>query len=248
MDEPGKKVKGGESQIPQQQMASQASPVPSGDGTVDDTSENSASSRLSQNRRWAIFWALAALVTAVAAFWVAINQSATAPKYEPPGGYWSEFFQPREENRWQRPQKVVTQSDLQAIAFSPDGKTALAAGSEGTLLKSTDAGQSWQAVASNRNEYLTSVAFSPDGKTALAAGWAGTLLKSADAGQNWQAVASNSKENLYSVAFSPDGKTALAAGRAGTLLKSADAGQNWQVVASNSKEDLTSVAFSPDRS
>ena len=212
MDEPGKKVKGGESQIPQQQMASQASPVPSGDGGVDDGVEKSAGSRLSQKHRWAIFWALAALVTALGAFWFAINQPATAPKYEPPSGYWTEFFQPRELNRWQRPQKVVTQSDLEAIAFSPDGKSALATGEAGTLLKSADAGQNWQVVASNSTEILTSVAFSPDGKTALAAGSAGTLLKSADAGQNWQAVASNSKEILTSVAFSADGKTALAAG------------------------------------
>ena len=239
MDEPGKKVKGGESQIPQQQAASQASAVSPDDGSVGgsaDVSVNeSAGSRLNQKRRWAIFWALAALVMALGAFWFAINQPATAPKYEPPSGCWAEFFQPSEVNRWQRPQKIITQSDLQAIAFSSDGKTALAAGEAGTLLKSADAGQSWQVVASNSEGYLNSVAFSPDGKSALAAGRAGTLLKSADAGQSWQAVASNSKEDLTSIALSPDGKAALAAGRAGTLLKSADAGQSWEAVGLYSK-------------
>ena len=184
MDDKRKKVKGNASQIPQQQATSQASPAPADDGSADVAVNESASSRLSQKRRWAIFWALAALVTALGSFWFAINQPATAPKYEPPGGFWTEFFQPREVNRWQRPQKVITQSNLNAIAFSSDGKSALAAGSAGTLLKSADAGQSWQVVASNSEETLLSVAFSPDGKTALAAGWAGTLLKSADAGQS----------------------------------------------------------------
>ena len=152
-------------------MASQANAVPPGDGTVDGgvnvTVDESTHSRLSQKRRWAIFWALAALVTALGTFWFAIHQPATAPRYEPPGGFWTEYFQPREENRWQRPQKVVTQGDLRAVAFSPDGKTALTAGSEGTLLKSADAGQNWQAVASNSKEFLYSVAFSPDGKTEI---------------------------------------------------------------------------------
>lgn len=127
--------------------------------------------------------------------------------YEPPSGFWSEFWQPREVNRWQRPQKVVTQNNLTSVAFSPDGKTALAAGVGGTLLKSADAGQSWQTLVSGSKATLWSVAFSPDGKTALTAGGAGTLLKSADAGQNWQAV------GLYSKSPSP-WFTALLAGLA----------------------------------
>ncbi len=199
-----------------------------------------------QKRLRASLWAFAALVIASVAFWFAINQPATAPMYEPPGGLWTEFWQPREVNRWQRPQKVITQGNLESVAFSPDGKTALAAGSVGTLLKSADAGQSWQTVASGSTAQLTSVAFSADGKTALAAGSVGALLKSADAGQSWQTVASGSKEDLTSVAVSPDGKTALAAGRKGTLLQSLDAGQTWQTRASGSTEDLSSVAVSPD--
>ena len=220
--------------------------APSGDGSSIENPASAASTTLSQKRLWASLWAFAALAIASLAFWFALNQPTTAPMHEPPGGLWTEFWQPREVNRWQRPQKVITQNNLESVAFSPDGKSALAAGQAGTLLQSLDAGQTWQTRASGSTEPLTSVAFSPDGKTALAAGQAGTLLQSLDAGQTWQTRASGSKESLTSVAFSPDGKTALAAGYTGTLLQSLDAGQTWQTRTSGSTEYLNSVAFSPD--
>ena len=160
--------------------------------------------------------------------------------------YWKEFFRPSEINRWQRPLENGRRPAVRAVAFFPNGRTALVVGDSGTLLKSEDAGQNWQIVASNSKETLRSIAVSPEGMSALAIGVAGTIIKSADAGQSWQALASSSKEDLYSVAFSPDGKSALVSGAAGTLLRSADAGQSWQAVVSNSTETLVSIAFSLD--
>ena len=74
---------------------------------------------------------------------------------------------------------------LSSVAFvSPAGGWAV--GDQGTILHTTDGGQSWQAQSSGTQQHLSSVAFA-----FLLSGWAvgyeGTILHTRDGGQSWQA-------------------------------------------------------------
>ncbi|MBV1800722.1 P-loop NTPase fold protein [Siccirubricoccus sp. G192] len=126
---------------------------------------------------------------------------------------------------------VGSRAWLRALAIAPDGRAALAAGSDGTLLRSTDAGTTWGPVAAGSTAWLYALAIAPDGRTALAAGSDGTLLRSTDAGATWAPVVAGSRAWLRALAIAPDGRTALAAGSGGTLLRSTDAGATWQRIA-----------------
>jgi photosystem II stability/assembly factor-like uncharacterized protein len=75
-------------------------------------------------------------------------------------------------------------SSLLGVAFSADGRLAVAVGLDGVVLLSTDDGQSWRAVSSGTREHLFSV-------TAHNAGWAavgdkGLLLRAPADAQTWE--------------------------------------------------------------
>ncbi|WP_164867850.1 P-loop NTPase fold protein [Rhodovarius crocodyli] len=135
---------------------------------------------------------------------------------------------------------------ISALAMSSDGRTVLAAGGGGTIVRSTDAGANWQPVTSGTQSYLSALAMSSDGRTVLAAGSGGTILRSTDAGANWQPVTSGARSFLFGMAMSSDGRTVLAAGGGGTILRSTDAGANWQPVTSGTQNHLTSLAMGSD--
>jgi hypothetical protein len=77
------------------------------------------------------------------------------------------------------------QAALTSVAWLADGKTVLAVGEGGTILRSPDAGATWTPVTSGTKAYLTSVAPLADGKSILAVGDGGTILRSPDAGATW---------------------------------------------------------------
>jgi photosystem II stability/assembly factor-like uncharacterized protein len=132
------------------------------------------------------------------------------------------------------------------VALLADGKTALAVGGAGTILRSGDGGQSWTAATSRTTPDLGSVALLAHGKTALAVGGAGTILRSGDGGQSWTAATSGTQANLASAVLGADGKTALAVGDAATILRSADGGQTRIAATSGTQANLTSVALLAD--
>lgn len=80
---------------------------------------------------------------------------------------------------------AATRAIVSGIAAS--GATLIAVGPRGTLLRSTDSGSHWQAVAIPLSADLTSVRFSsPD--TAWAVGHDAVILKSTDGGATWVRV------------------------------------------------------------
>jgi len=154
------------------------------------------------------------------------------------------WIEPQEANAFAR-LPVVT-NGLRSIAIAPDGRLALAVGWGGTLLRSTDAGATWQPVTSGTQQILNRIAIAPDGRLALAVGDNGTLLRSTDAGATWQPVTSGTQQTLGGIAIAPDGRLALAVGWGGTLLRSTDAGATWQPVTSGTQQTLGGIAIAPD--
>ena len=68
--------------------------------------------------------------------------------------------------------------------FFINAYTGYAVGQEGTIIKTTDQGNSWKILKSGTTNYLYSVYFlNPD--TGYAVGYGGTILKTTDGGNNW---------------------------------------------------------------
>jgi len=135
---------------------------------------------------------------------------------------------------------------VNAVSFSPDGKTLLTGSFDGTArLWRADNGQPI-AEPMKHGDWVNAVAFSPDGQTLLTGSYDGTArLWRAD---NGQPMAEPMKHGnlVLAVAFSPDGKTLLIGSGDGTarLWRAA----NGQLLAEPIKvgSSVRAVSFSPD--
>jgi len=94
------------------------------------------------------------------------------------------------------------------------GKLLLAVGDRGTILRSADAGASWEVVASTTTENLTDVAWSD--QLAVAVGQKGVILFSNDDGKTWKAVPTGLAVALHRVAQAGD--RVFVVGEKGTML------------------------------
>jgi photosystem II stability/assembly factor-like uncharacterized protein len=124
---------------------------------------------------------------------------------------------------------------LSIVATATDGRTALAAGSGGTVLRSVDGGANWTAIASGTQTWLSGLAIARDGKTALVGGLGGVLLRSVDGGASWTAITSGTPAWLKGVALAADGRMGLAVGPAGAVVRSTDGGASWTAVTSGAQ-------------
>jgi photosystem II stability/assembly factor-like uncharacterized protein len=146
-----------------------------------------------------------------------------------------------------RPPETARWTDLfgslQAVTALADGKTLVAVGDDGTVLRGTDEGRQWEpAVASpnNRGEllfragaraHLRGVTALADGKTLIAVGQFGTVWRSTDEGRQWDpAVAPSTMDELCGVTALADGKTLVAVGDHGAVWRSTDEGRQWDPV------------------
>jgi WD40 repeat protein len=134
-------------------------------------------------------------------------------------------------------------SDIMAVAFSPDGQSILT-GSQDSTARLMDLKGNELSVFVGHKDWISSVAFSPDGKTILT----GSMDKTArlwDLNGNLLQEFNGHKGIIFSVTFSPDGKTILT----GSLDKTARLwnlqGKEQQVFNGHS-DIISSVAFSPD--
>ena len=98
---------------------------------------------------------------------------------------------------------------VNAVAYSPDGKTAVTGGSGGARLWDATTGASTKTEPFSRSNRVYAVAFSPDGKTILTgdAGFKARLWD--DAGDERIVEPIKHTNMILAVAFSCDGKTIL---------------------------------------
>jgi WD40 repeat protein len=136
--------------------------------------------------------------------------------------------------------------EVRAVAFTPDGKTALSAAQDGKVRR-------WDVMAAKELPALAgheggtfALALSPDGKRLASAGADGRVrLWDLRTGGEVASLAGH-KGTVYAVAFSPDGKLLASGGADGTArIWDVDKKEERQTM-QTAQERVTSVVFSAD--
>jgi len=102
-------------------------------------------------------------------------------------------------------------------------------GESGTLLQTTDAGETWTNIPSGSFNTLLSVTAAPDNnRSDFATGVLGTLASAT--GDAWQ-LDENIRQDVLTwirtASFAPDGQFGVACGGKGTVLVTTDSGKSW---------------------
>lgn len=127
------------------------------------------------------------------------------------------------------------------LQLVPAGKGLLFAAAEaGTILRSEDAGEHWQAIQTdNKGSFWTGLALA-DGHL-LMAGMRGHVYRSEDRGVSWQEVPSGTQQSLTGIVQRGDGSVRIV-GLAGASLVSKDGGKTFTAAARPDRAGLTAIA------
>ncbi len=120
---------------------------------------------------------------------------------------------------WRNFRAVTLVDDTLAIAVGGAGYD------EGIIIRSTNAGRTWDLVDTLDYE-LRDVVFT-DAQTGYATGY-GVIFKTNDGGLTW--ALTEAAGDFFSAISFPTDQIGYAVGRAGTILKTEDAGQTWQTL------------------
>lgn len=132
----------------------------------------------------------------------------------------------------------VPHSSLYGISI--DGENAVAVGTFGTILSSSDGGQSWSRQAAPVEDYAL-IDATIAGELAMAVGQLGTVLKRQ--GNDWQLVDAGIQGRVLAIDANAKGKVVIGA-EFGAIHYSCDAGKTWAAIRPNWRDfdDPTLVA------
>lgn len=115
------------------------------------------------------------------------------------------------------------------LAASAAGDVLLAVGEHGLILRSGDAGRSFEQVAVPRQGTLTDVHLSADGGEAWAIGHDELILHSADGGRSWDVQSENTEpDNPLLDLYFETPEVGYAVGGYGVIYSTRDGGRSWQ--------------------
>ncbi|MFB9629295.1 serine/threonine-protein kinase [Nonomuraea helvata] len=142
--------------------------------------------------------------------------------------------------------RTLSPGPAYAVAYSPDGKTFVTGGANGTVRLWDAATRRVTASLDGHTKGVHAVAFSPDGKMLATGSDDGTVrLWSLPSGRGTGTLTGHTG-GVGSVAFSPDGKTLASASHDRTVrLWNAATGDGTAILAGHT-DWVDSVAFSPD--
>ncbi len=128
---------------------------------------------------------------------------------------------------WTELNPKVPRVDYLGINFV-NTDTGWACGDLGTIIKTTDGGQSWNILETNTTTPILKVR-SYNGQVVIAAGFNGLILRSTDGGESWSEVTSNLTGDLWGLQMIND-TLGWAGGNDNSLARTTDGGATWQPV------------------
>ncbi|MDX9722004.1 MAG: YCF48-related protein, partial [Myxococcota bacterium] len=136
-------------------------------------------------------------------------------------------------------------SAIHDLAFFDD-EVGLAVGDDGTVLKSTDGGQSWFERSSRSKENLYAVAVEPNGNAAVALGSRGAAVRSRSRGDIWTSLDTQLPDDFFAVQTLPfEHSPLLLAGDKGMLFSSDFKLARLEPLSVPRLESLRGIAFDP---
>ncbi len=133
---------------------------------------------------------------------------------------------------------IAVNRPLHDVSFR-GASLGLAVGDGGSIIRTTDGGQSWSEVENNLAIDLRTVTLG-DGGMAIAAGFGGAL-RSLDNGLTWGLVDAGDLYYLGSAASGPD--HAWLVGEGGSVRATTDGGSSWRSQPSGTTQDLRAAFF-----
>jgi len=103
-----------------------------------------------------------------------------------------------------------------SVSF-PEKNTGYIAGSKGRILKTTDAGETWQAKSSGTEQRLYTIAFR-DSLHGYAGGIRGTFIETDDGGETWKQSNFITDKTIWNINF-PSENTGYVVGTQGMIVK-----------------------------
>jgi photosystem II stability/assembly factor-like uncharacterized protein len=138
---------------------------------------------------------------------------------------------------WQQP--LPQGNSLCAINFA-DSNNGVAIGAYGTIVRTTDCGETWYLLNNIVKNNLYSVCFTGN-NDGFICGSSGLLLKTRNAGASWSKINIDVYGNFNKIQFSSK-NTGWIIGEKGTILKTTDGGDTWLSQSSNTSYDLLSLS------
>lgn len=142
-----------------------------------------------------------------------------------------------------KPPEIERRDRFLGVAM-PSDSIIWAAGSNGKVVRSDDAGKSWTAQAVPSIENLQGIA-AWDANQAVSVGGNGVVMRTGDGGVTWQAVAVPKSEvanKLLNVRAYGNG-VAWAVGELGAVLKTSDFGQTWERALPEKDQAWNDISF-----
>src|SRR5882724_11201549 len=142
------------------------------------------------------------------------------------------------EWHWQNP--LPQGNNLRGASFV-DANTGSVVGEYGTIVRTTDGGNSWTVQASGTTQTLWAVSFT-DANNGTAVGEGGTIVRTTDSGNHWVTQPSGTTLQFRGVSFS-DSNNGAAVGEGGTILRTTNGGNSWSPQSSGTGNTLFGVSF-----
>jgi predicted outer membrane repeat protein len=136
---------------------------------------------------------------------------------------------------------VVTKANINAIEFVNNNE-GIAVGSNGTIIKMTNGGETWSYKNLSTPYNLTSVHFVTD-RIGFIAGDRGVILKTTNGGNDWTVVNNtNASYDINAMTFS-NSMNGFAVGKGGFMLATTNGGDSWAQVATGTSNSINDVRF-----
>jgi photosystem II stability/assembly factor-like uncharacterized protein len=119
--------------------------------------------------------------------------------------------------------------------------TGYATGLHGTIMKTTNGGNTWTMVNTGTTTDLYQIQFI-NSNVGIAAGAKGTILKTINGGTTWVSIQTGILSDLTALHF-PSFNIGYATAADGSILKSTDNGTSWTLLNSGTTETLKSIFF-----